>query len=231
MHTIISRNIQHIASKKSMTIQSVAEQSKLPVESVRNLWYGKVTNPRVETLLAISRTFDVSINYLLGETFMKADEIALLENYRECGKHGKSRINLVARNEAKAAKKEKDCGGKHEIPCLVPQKRVEDGFIYDGCGTKYIFTSVSNAYAAIEVTNNTYAPVYCKGDQLYLEDRYPEHGETAIFVRDGIGFARKYVEEGGKYILRCISGHKEDIVLKRMDEVQCIGTCAGVNRA
>lgn len=227
---MISDVLKSLLNERDMTLQELAEKANLPMETVRNVYYAKVTDPKISTLKAIAKVFNVSINYLTGEPFMDEDEVKIIEYYRKCGKHGKSRIRLVAKNEAKATKKEKDATGKHEIPCLVPKKRVDNGFLYEGCGTIYIKTSEPDAYAAIEVTNNSYAAAYCKGDQVLLEDRYPEHGEMAVFVRDGVGFARTYLEENGKCILRCIVGRKEDIVLKRMDEVECIGTCIGVIR-
>ena len=230
---MVSGVLRKLMDENGMTTEDVAREANLPVETVRNLKYeGRVKEPKISTLKAIGNVFHVSINYLLGEPFMSPDEVDIIENYRKCGRHGKSRIRLVSRNEAKAAKKEKDADGKHPIPCLVPKKRTAAGFIYnDVNGTENIWTSNPDAYAAIEVTNNAYAPVHCKGDQILLEDRYPEHGEMAVFVIDGIGFARTYLEENGKYILRCIVGRKEDIVLKRMDEVECVGTCIGVIRA
>ncbi|MBQ8261468.1 MAG: helix-turn-helix domain-containing protein [Lachnospiraceae bacterium] len=227
----ISERFRDLVDAKNLSLSEVAEKSGVPLETVRNIYYGKVTDPKVSTAEKLARYFDISINCLIGKCQHSQEERNMLQYYRACGNHGKSLVHLVARHEALVAKAERENPVKHRVPCLVPVKRVEEGFIYEASQTKEIETSITKAFAAIEMISNAYAPIHCKGDIVLLEDRYPENGERALFIKDGIGFAKDYYEEGNKCILRCINGRKEDIVLKRIDEVECIGTCIGVIRA
>ena len=52
-----------------------------------------------------------------------------------------------------------------------------------------------------------------------------------MFVIDGIGYFRRFVEKNGRNVLRSISRHGEDIVIRRADEVNCVGTYIGVIKA
>lgn len=80
------------------------------------------------------------------------------------------------------------------------------------------------------MTTNDLAPAYCKGDILLFENRFPQNGEIGAFFRDGKVFIRKFCEEGNSYRLKCLHKQDVDIVLKRMDEVDYIGTCIDVVR-
>lgn len=236
MINILRKRIMDILASRGWSVQYFAELVEEQYEdisayTVENICRGKTADPRVSTLLAMSNVLGHSINCLMGQCPHTKEEKEIILYYRQCGVHGKSLIHLVAKHEATVSKKEREADGKHRVPCLIPKNRVDEGFVYEGCGVEEIETTIKEAYAAIEITNNAYTPTHCKGDRILLADRYPEHGERAVFVRDGVGFARDYFEEDKKYILRCIVGHREDIVLKRLDEVECIGTCVGVIKA
>jgi SOS-response transcriptional repressor LexA len=102
--------------------------------------------------------------------------------------------------------------------------------VYDLCDTIEIDTNSHDAYIAIQMTNNDFAPVYCKGDIILFENRFPQHAEYAAFLIADRIYLRKYLEEGKTYRLQCLHKHGEDIVLKRMDEADYIGTIIGVVR-
>ena len=85
-------------------------------------------------------------------------------------------------------------------------------------------------YLAIEITSNSFAPAYCKGDRILLENRFPELGERAVFT-DGLkAYFRYFKMKGNDYCLECLNGRGKDIILHRMDEMDCMGTCISVIR-
>lgn len=227
---MLCTRVRDIMNSKNMTIQQLADMANLPVETVKNIYYGKTNDPKVSTVLAIANAFHISVNCLMGQCQHTAEERKLLQYYRLCGGHGKSLIALTARHEATVSKNEREHRDKHKIPCLIPSGRINHGFAYTDSEVVEIETVKPNAYVAIKIVSNSYVPAYCKGDILLLEDRYPDHGERAVFVKEGVGYIRKFIEEDGKYILRCVAGHREDIVLKSLDVVECVGTCIGVSR-
>ena len=48
---------------------------------------------------------------------------------------------------------------------------------------------------------------------------------------DGKIYIRQFIEDEKEYRLHCIHGIHEDIVLKRMDEIEYVGTCIDVIRS
>lgn len=214
-----------------MNYYQLAELADIPLETMRNIYYGKTKDPKASTLLAIARVFKVSMNYLMGEGFISDEEKYLLHHYRECGTHGKSMIHLVAKYEAAVAKKERSSKGKHKIPCLMPLGHVVDGIQYSSSESIEIETAVPEAFFAIEITNNNFSPVYCKGDRILLQDRFPEHGERAFFTVNNYIYCRQYIEDKGRYVLKSFNKHGQHMEFKRMDAVECIGTCIDVIRA
>lgn len=227
---IISKRLQDILSELGWNKEMLAERSGLPLETVRNIYYGKTPDPKVSTLAAISNATGHSINCLLGQCPHTPAEKAILRNYRSCGPHGKAIIELVAKYEAGSVKSEREAFNKHLIPCLLPHGDIHKGIIYDTCETVEIETSTPEAYVAIKMTSNDLAPVYCKDDTILFENRFPANEECAAFFRGDKVYIRRFVEEDGQYRLKCLHSRDADIIVRRMDEVQYIGTCCGVVR-
>lgn len=227
---MISSVLKTLLNAHEMTIQELADQSELPIETIKNVYYGKVTDPKISTMKAISKVFGVSINYMLGEPFVTPEESSLLTYYRRCGKHGKSVIELIAKYEATAARSERDAKGKHSVPCVVPKGNIRKGIVYDTNETVEKETTVAEAYMAITITNNDLAPMFCKNDSILFEKRFPENGEIVSYIIADRVYIRKFIEENGRYIMKCLHNHGEDMIFKRMDEIILVGTCCGVIR-
>lgn len=227
---IISKRLQEILIELGWNKETLAEKSGLPYETIKNIYYGRTPDPKVSTVLAIADATGHSMNCLMGKCPHTPQEKAILKNYRTCGRHGKDIIELIARYEAGAVKSERDAFGKHKIPCMIPHGDIRKGIIYDTCETIEIETSTPEAYIAVQMTNNDLSPKYCKGDIILLENRFPQHGEYASFFRGDRAYIRKFMEEDGHYRLKCLHKQGDDIILKRMDEIQYIGTCCGVVR-
>lgn len=226
---MLGDKLKEIMRVKGVDCRELSNSSEVPLETIRNLYYGKVTDPKVSTVTAISKALGCSVNHLMGEEIYTPKEVNLILNYRKCGSHGKALMYLVGRYEAMTARH--DCDDAYVVPCFVPEGAMVDGFEYKCSEVIDVETDCEDAYAAIKVTSNNFMPSFCKGDIILLEDRFPEDGERAVFVIDGIGYFRRFVEKNGRNVLRSISRHGEDIVIKMADEVNCVGTYIGVIKA
>lgn len=229
---MLGRTLRALLNEHDMTTQQLAEKAGLPLESVRNIYYDRVKDPKTSTLMSISKVLNVSVNYLMGESLYTKDEVALVRHYRKCGAHGKSVIRFIARYEAATAKKEKD-GQKRRVHCLIPPEKTKDGFVYlsSDADVVEIETDIPEAYMALEITSNVYAPLICKGDRVLLADRYPEHRERAVFIMGGKAYFRQLIELENKRVLKSINNKSTDIVLMHLNEVECLGTWVGVIRS
>lgn len=227
---MIGERLRKELNERNWSVQEFAEMCDLPVDTIKNIYYGKSVDPKLSTAYKIAEALHLSINCLMGKCPHTSSERALIHNYRACGKHGKSIVELIARYEASAVKIERDARGKHKIPCLYPQGDIHKGIIYDLCETNDIETAIADAYIGIQMNNNDLAPVFCKGDILLFENRFPRHGEVASFYKADRVYIRKFLEEDKHYRLKCLHNQDEDIVLRRMDEIDYIGTVVGVIR-
>lgn len=227
---MLCERLRQLTNEKGWSLQQLAEISDLPLETVRNIYYGKTPDPKISTVMKLAKSFNLTVNCLMGQCSHTPQERAILINYRNCGKHGKSIIELISRYEASAMKKEREKDGRHMIPCIVPEGTVSHGIIYDMCETVEIETDVKEAYIAIRMVSNDLAPTYCKGDILLFENRFPKHGEKAAFYNGDRIYIRRYLEEENQYCLKCLHNCDVDIILKRMDEIDYIGTCVDVVR-
>ena len=228
---ILSKRVQEIAAEKGWSKEDLAEKTNLPIETIRNIWYGKTEDPKASTLLAISEATGHGINCLLGKCQHTEEERALLKHFRTCGRHGKNTMLMCGKYEALTAKEEREAKDKHRIKCLFPHGEIYHGIVYDTCHTEEIWTSVEEADSAIQMTNNCLMPIYCKNDVILITHRFPANNEYGVFYYRGKVYIRRYVEQNGQYILRCLHKHDADLVFNRMDEIEWIGTCIDVVRA
>ena len=228
---MLGQRLRELLSTKNISVAEFAEMCDLPVETVKNVYYGKTDDPKISTVLKMADALNISVNCLMGKCSHTPQERKILLDYRSCGKHGKAIIELIARYEASAIKGEREGIIKHKVPCIFPRGEIRKGIIYDLCETKEIETSVNEAFVAIHMTDNDLAPVFCKNDILLFEDRFPENGEIAAFFKSDRVYVRKFIEEKQHYRLKSLYPQGEDIVLKRMDDISYIGTCCSVSRS
>lgn len=227
---MLGEKIGDILKERNISLAELAEMCDLPVETVKNIRYGKTPYPKVSTLDKMATALDTCINCLIGECPYSQEEMTIIENYRKCGKHGRTLIELIAEYESSAMRDVRDASGNRPIPCIIPHGDIRHGIVYELCETHDIMVSGSEASIAIEMVSNDLAPTYCKGDRLLFEKRHPQNGEVGAFYRGEKVYIRQYCEEGNQYRLRCLHKQDADIILKRMDEVKYFGTCIGVIR-
>ena len=228
---MIKDELQYLLKKNNMSKDELAEKSGVPSETVRNLYYGRVEDPKVSTMMAISKVLGVSVNRLMGERLYSRAEERLIMNYRRCGHHGRSMVMLTANYEADLARHERDAENKHRIPCIVPIEPVHDGLHYSSSEMIDISTVNPDAYIAIEITSNEFAPIFCKGDQILIADRWPTNGEIGVFIIDCMVYCRRFKEHDNGYTLESLNKHGQDFNFKRLDKIKRVGTYIDVIRA
>lgn len=228
---MIRERIATLLNERGWTIAELSKQSGLSIDTIKNITSGKITDPRLSTLEALSNAFNLSINCLIGKCPHTPKEKILLREYRECGKHGKSIIDLVARYEAGAIKSERNTKEKHPIPCVKPNGDIHRGILWDSSKTENEYTTNLEAYIGVQMPNDDFAPLYCEGDIVLFEDRIPRNGEIAAILIKDRAYIRKVVKEKEGYKFKCLHNYGEDIYIKRMDEITFIGTVNGIIRS
>jgi len=227
---MLGERLRAILIERDITVTQFAEMCDLPLDTVKGIYYGKSVDPKLSTAAKMAEALNLSINCLMGKCQHTPAERALLQHYRNCGKHGKNVIEIVARYEATAMKTERDAKGKHKIPCVVPNGEIHKGIILDTCDNTEIETSIETADMAIQFTTNGLAPLYCKDDIILLENRFPNNGEVAVFYDKDKAYIRKFIDENNQYRLQCLHKQGVDIILKNMRDIDYMGTIISVLR-
>ena len=215
--------------KVNDVLLEVSRDAGVPIETVRNIYYDRVKDHKLATVEKLAEYYNLGINCMIGKCNHTKEERDLLQYFRLCGPNGKSLILLTAKFEGINARADRE-GENHEIPCLVPTHDIRHGIIYEQCGVEYVWTSVKEAYTGIIMPNNDLIPKYCKDDLILIENRFPSPGEYGVFYQGKRAYIRQYLENNGQYILKCLHGYAEDIILTRLDSIEYVGTCIGVMR-
>ena len=133
---MIDKQLKAMMDKKGLTLEKLSMLSNVPIETIRNIIYRRARNPRVDTLLALSRTLDVSMESLMGES-PREEEEQLLFAYRESGEHGKKFIRAIAEIEAQW-QAGVDANEEREIPCLIPAVETSDGAAFSSFDVEHV---------------------------------------------------------------------------------------------
>lgn len=232
MYHMISDKLKEAMNIKNISLAELAEMSEIPFETLKNLYYSKNKNPRVETLYALCEALDVTMDFLTGFTKYDKNELEILKNYQCCGRHGKDFLLVVSRFEAEyttSLRKNKE--NKHTVNCLVPDGHVADGFEYTTCSIEQVETVFDDAFMAIKITTDNFIPAFLNGDIIALANRFPKEGEKAVYYKDGRAYFREYNRElNGTVVLKTLNGIGDDFVLNSMSGFKILGTYINVIR-
>lgn len=230
LEDIVGKRVKELAYQRGWNKEILAEKSGLSVDTIKNIWNGKTPDPRSSTMVALSEAFGTTVNCLVGRCTHTPKERAILNHFRACGRHGQDIIESVAKFEAISAKASREATGRHPVPCIVPHGDVTQGIIYETNGGESIFTSVDEASIALKITTNDFTPIFLEDDILLFENRFPKHGEYGGFYIGGRLFLRQYLKEDKQHILKCLHNKGADMIYKRLDCIEYMGTIVDVVR-
>lgn len=228
---MLSKRLKEILYDKKITLEYYSQMSGVPIETLRNIYYGRTSNPNIKTVMAMAEALDMTINSLLGvENATNNEERKLLNYYRNCGIHGKNIIMNFAKYESAIALDEREGLRQYKIICLKSTDNIFRGQLYDPENPYEIYTNKKEAYMAFETSINDTAPTYCKGDILLLENRFPKSGEHGVFLKDEEVFVKIFIEKKDGYCLKPIHRIGSELHFKKLENIECLGTCCGLIR-
>lgn len=226
---MITDNLQKLLSENNLTLEQLSSLSQVPLETIRNILYKRALNPRIDTIVAIARALNVSVEELIMDT-QDSDISRLLSRYCQCNPHGKQLLNLIAEIESDMSCRKKRTSDINQIPCIEVHTAYADAIPYQACSFKAVSAASSQAFLALKMPDNRYAPVMCADDILLFENRFPNDGETALFYYEGMLYLRYLRQYEDGYVLAGLCGRSPDIRIVRMDQYLLIGTYIGISR-
>lgn len=75
MKNIVRSRVSILLEITGWGLQELANRSNLPYDTVKSIYYGRIENPRIETLIAIADAFSISLDYLVGRIDYASDGI------------------------------------------------------------------------------------------------------------------------------------------------------------
>lgn len=97
MQNIIRTRLSILLEVTGWNLQELATKANLPFDTVKNLYYGRNDNPRIETLIAIANAFKVSLDYLVGRIDYASDGIKHLAILGTLDEDTKEIIELIVK--------------------------------------------------------------------------------------------------------------------------------------
>lgn len=229
---MLSKRLKEILAEKKISLEYYSQMSNVPIETLRNIYYGRTSNPNIKTVMAMAEALDMTINSLLGvENAGSSEEQKLINYYRSCGRHGKNVLMSMAQYEAGSYMKQKETLKSHKVICLRSEQDLFPGLLYNPENPYEIFTEKKEAYLAFQTMVNEGAPTYCKGDIILLENRFPIPGEQGLFLKEEKAMMRIFAQEKEGYCLKPVHRLGCELTFKRFDQIQCLGTYCGMIRS
>ena len=96
------RKLNEIREVRNLSCVSIAEQSGVPYRTVSKLFSGENQNPTWETITAITRVLNCSLDELLNthpSEIFSSEEIKRIRNFRSLSAHGKRMVDIVLDEE------------------------------------------------------------------------------------------------------------------------------------
>ena len=97
MKNIVKARLAILLDITGWGLQELANKSDLPYDTVKNLYYGRIENPRIETLIAIAEAFKISLDYLVGRIDYAEDGIKHLAILGTLDEDTKEIIELIVK--------------------------------------------------------------------------------------------------------------------------------------
>lgn len=98
--------IKQLKTEKKITNEKLSELTGIPLSTVSKILAGISDSPKLSNMVLIARALDCTLDYIVSgipqnnnNYTLDADEIELIENYRQIDTHGKELVLMVVNKE------------------------------------------------------------------------------------------------------------------------------------
>lgn len=228
---MIKEKLLELMNYRNMNMQQLSDYSGLSVETIKNLVYGRVSDPKLSTLFPLCEALNCSLDYLTGH-----GRVAL-QQARDFPNHSIKFVEQIVNAEYLL-----NCRCQTEQreyrTVIVPSRFAADNMIYDSSGIGIIDVSAQlELYSRETITcgafiqGNELEPVFYDGDILLINcERHPYSNEMGVWLSNDKLYIRRYLygENGNSRL--CPIQNRGTETLMRNGKFQCFGTILGVYR-
>lgn len=239
-----------------MTNETLSEKTGIPQGTLNKILAGTSDDPKLSTLAAFARVFDVSVDYIIfGDSdslHLSKTEKSLVLNFRALDERARDIVCTIAQKEAERfapspAEHKAEIFVSDRFKFSSPEKRSEKQFrlplydlpvsagrgsLLDGSGADFITLTSGgetlDADFALRVSGNSMEPRYLDGDIILVhEQSHVGIGELGVFVcSDGVSSEGYFKRFGGDRLIS-LNPQYDDIYLNSFDSVICRGKVIG----
>lgn len=239
-----------------MTNEALSEKTGIPNGTLNKILAGTSDDPKLSTLAAFARVFDVSVDYIIfGDSdslHLSKTEKALVLNFRSLDERARDIVFTLAKKEAErfappASEYKAELLVSDRFKFSSPEKRSEKQFrlplydlpvsagrgsLLDGSGADFITLTSGgetlDADFALRVSGNSMEPRYLDGDIILVHEQSRVGiGELGVFVcSDGVSSEGYFKRFGGDRLIS-LNPQYDDIYLNTFESVICRGKVIG----
>ena len=97
MKNIVKNRLFTLLEITGWNLTELSKRSDVAFDTIKNLYYGRIENPRIETLIAIAEAFGISLDYLVGRLDYAEHELKHLTVLGTLDNDTKEIIELIVR--------------------------------------------------------------------------------------------------------------------------------------
>ena len=97
MKNIVKNRLFTLLGITGWNLTELSKRSDVAFDTIKNLYYGRIENPRIETLIAIAEAFGISLDYLVGRLDYAEHELKHLTILGTLDNDTKEIIELIVR--------------------------------------------------------------------------------------------------------------------------------------
>ena len=228
-------NIKRLKKEKNLTNESLSERSGISLGTLNKLLAGATEDPKLSTLLALSRALGVSMDEMLGTSSASTIDSALTEKYSSLDRSGRETVDYIINKEYVRVTREREAKPYSLENPQIRRIKLFNTAASAGTGV-YLSDSDSSEISvysnpitdaadfAVRVSGDSMMPRYHDGDILLAEQtNRVDEGELGIFSLNGEAFFKKF---GGDRLIS-LNPSYSDITINAYDDVRCFGRVIG----
>lgn len=118
----LKENLRRIMTVRGFTPERLALESNVPLKTVRNLYYGKSKNPKLDTLVPLCETLQVTLDFLIYGHEVSTDLKRMMYDYMHTNDLGKTVMKSICKYAV--ANDDRFWDGKTAImPLAIPNSK------------------------------------------------------------------------------------------------------------
>ena len=222
---VLSDKIRSLRNNKSLTQQQLSELLGVSVMTVR-CWEAGTKSPPFSALVSLTKVFNVSADYLIGNSNASSDviqpltanEMQFLSDFRSLDSHGKKAVRAIIRIEKERLsdeRNERQAKVLRFIPKYLSTSAAGPAFPIDNEMFEMVPVADDvphDADFAVVISGDSMEPRIHDGDIVYVQRNCELRvGDIGIFTVDGAMYCKQYcIDENRNVTLISVNPDRQD---------------------